>query len=398
VLGAVSGFVLRGPSPARFLVGLRRLPPAPPDTFARAAQAVLNALGRSPEADFAALEALGDSDQPLLAGSAAYVASYAREETGDTGGALTAARRSLAAFERHDSAWLRAGAHARIGELCLQLDKADSGDEALRHLSAALSVLEAFGAWSGANRLREAIVAANLQRGAFDEAERELKLTTPHGADEPWEMPMFDTVMRAEIALARGDADTGLHLWRMAAAALRDTQRPGPGGDLSRLDPWALQVQAVAVVAHAYHGRLDLVAEITGALPAALSALAAAPGPPPGTLAASYGLAICGSLLLAVAMTDIAHGQRAGDVCAARSGARMIALAERFGLKNGPQPAMSATRARRAAQDADGPAYAEAVLAYADLDPEGLRDAARAALQARTQVSGSRPSRNGIDD
>jgi predicted ATPase/DNA-binding SARP family transcriptional activator len=388
VLGAVSGFLLREPSPARFLVGLRRLPPAPPDTFGWAAQAVLNALGGPPEAALAALRALGESDQPLVAGMANYVASYAWEEAGDTGGALAAARRSLAAFEHRGGAWLRAAAHARIGELCLEADEAGSGDEALRHLSAALSVLEVFGAWSSANRLREAIVGANLKRGAYDEAERELKLTTPRAVDEPWDMPMFDTTMRAEIALGRGDVDTGLHLWRSAAATLRDRQRPGPGGRPSRLDPWALQVQATAVVAHAQHGRLGLVAEITGALAAALSTLTADPGPPAGTFAASYDLVVCGSLLLALAMTDIDRGQRAADAGFARSGARMIALAERFGLKNGLQPTMSAARARRAAQDAGGPAYADAVSSYAGLDPEGLRAAARAALQARAQVSG----------
>jgi hypothetical protein len=194
--------------------------------------------------------------------------------------------------------------------------------------------------------------------------------------------------MRAEIAFGRGDVDTGLYLWRTAAAALRDTQRPGPGGDLSRLDPWALQVQATAVVVHAHHGRLSLVAEITGALPATLSALIADPGPPPGTLAASYDLAVCGSLLLALAMTDIDWSQRAADGDFARSGARMIALAERFGLKVGLQPTMSAASARRAAQNADGPAYADAVSSYAGLDPEALRSAARAALRARAQVSG----------
>jgi predicted ATPase/DNA-binding SARP family transcriptional activator len=388
VIGAVSGFLLREPSPARFLVGLRRLAPAPPDTFARAAQAVANALRGPPEADLAALQGLGESDQPLIAGMASQVASYAWEGAGDNGGALAAARRSLAAFERSGSAWLRAAAHARIGQLCLQADEAGSGDEALRHLSAALSVIEAFGAWYSANRVRQAIVMANVQRGAFDEAERELKLTTPRGADEPWDMSMFDIAVRAEIALGRGDVDAGLHLWRRAAAALRDTQRPGPGGDLSGLDPWALQVQAIAVVAHAHHGRLGLVAEITGALPAALSALVADPGPPPGTLAASYGLAVCGSLLAALAMTDIDRGQRAPETGLARSGARMIALAERFGLKNGFGPTTSAARARRAAQDADGPAYADAVLSYAGLDPEALRAAARAALRDRARVSG----------
>jgi predicted ATPase/DNA-binding SARP family transcriptional activator len=388
VLGAASGFLLRGPGPARFLVGLRRLPPAPPDTFARAAHAVLNALAGPPEAALAALRALGESDQPLVAGMASYVASYAWEGAGDTGGALAAARRSLAAFERRGSAWLRAAADARVGELCLQVDEAGCGDEALRHLSAALSVAEAFGAWSTANRLREAIVGAHLQRGAYDEAERELRLTTPHGADEPWDMSMFDTTMRAEIALGRGDVDTGLRLWRSAAAALRDFRRPGPGGEESRLDPWAQQVQAMAVVAHAQHGRLGLVAEITGALPATLSALSADPGPPPGTLGASYGLTVCGSLLLALAMTDIDRSQRGADAGFARSGARMIALAERIGLKNGLHRTMSAARARRAAQDADGPAYADAVSSYGGLDPEGLRAAARAALRERALFSG----------
>jgi predicted ATPase/DNA-binding SARP family transcriptional activator len=388
VLGAMCGFLLRGPGPARFLVGLRRLPLAPPDNFARAAQAVLNALVGSPEADIATLRALGESDQPLLAGMASSMASYAWEEAGDTGAALAAARRALAAFERHGSAWLRTGAHARIGELCLQVDEAGSGDEALHHLSAALSVLEAFGAWSSANRVRQALVMANVQRSAYDEAERELKLTTPHSTDEPWEMPMFDTTVRAQIAIGRGDVDEGLRLWRTAAAALRDAERPGHGGDLSCLDPWALQVQAMTVVAHAQHGRVGLVAEITGALPAALSALTADPGPQPGTLSASYGLAVCGSLLLALAMTDIDSGRSGADAGFASSGARMIALAERFGLKNELQPATSAVRASQVARDADGLAYADAVSSYASLDPDGLRAAARDALAARARLNG----------
>jgi hypothetical protein len=64
----------------------------------------------------------------------------------------------------------------------------------------------------------------------------------------------------------------------------------------------------------------------------------------------------------------------------------VIALAERLGF-SGFRPTMSAARARRFAQDADGPAYADAVSSYAGLDPEALRAAARAALQARARVS-----------
>jgi tetratricopeptide (TPR) repeat protein len=382
VVGAMSGFLLRGPSPARFVAGLRRLPPAPPDTFARAAQIVVNALFVSPEADLATLQDLAESDEPLLAGIAGHLASYLWEAAGDLHRALAAARRALAAFERRGSPWVLAAAHSRIGELCLQADDPGAGDEALRHLSAALTVAEAFGAWYSANRVREAIVAAQLQRGAYDEAERELKLTMPHAGDEPWDMPMFDTAMRAQIALGRGDVEAGLRLWRAAAAALRDAQRRGPGADLSGLDPWALQVQASAVVAHAQHGQPGLAAEITETLPAWLSSLTADPGPPPGTLADSYDLAVCGSLLLALGMTDIDRGRRAADAGLVRSGARMIALAERFGLAN-LQPTMSAARAQRAAQDADRPAYDGAVSSYAGLGPESLRAAARAELQAR---------------
>jgi hypothetical protein len=388
VLGAMSGFLLKGPSPARFMAGLRRLPSGPPDSFTRAAQAVLAALHGPPEVDLAALHRLGDGDQPLLAGIANLVASYAQEAAGDLHGALAAAQRSLAAFERLGGAWLRAGAHSQIGELCLQIDDAGSSDQAVRHLSAALSVAEAFGAWSTVDRLRAVIVMANLQRGALDDAERELELTT-HAGWDAGDLPMFDFAVRAEIALGRGETDTGLRLWRTAAAALRDPWRQGAGGDLSSLESWAKHIQTVAVIAHAQHGRLALVAELTDALPALLSSLTADPGRLADTPAASYpGPSGWGSLLLALAMTDLDRAQRAGDAVAGRSAVRMIALAERFGFHYGFRPTMSAARARRAAQDADGPAYADAVSSYAGLDPEALRAAARAMLEARTEVGG----------
>jgi hypothetical protein len=267
---------------------------------------------------------------------------------------------------------------------------------------------EEFGARSSVNRLREAVVLANLQRGAFDEAERELKLTTPRSSDEPWDMSMFDTAVGAEIALGRGDVEEGLRLWRTAAAALRGPPPPGPAAgqtgpsgppDLSRLGPWALDLQAMAVVAHAYHDRLDLVADITSALPGSLSVLTAELGPPADSPLASWpGLSVYGSLLLALAMADIARARHAATAVVAstgaastglaRSGARMVALAERFGIQQGFGPTSSAARARRAAQDADGPAYDDAVSSYAGLGPDALRGAARAALGERAQFSG----------
>jgi len=135
------------------------------------------------------------------------------------------------------------------------------------------------------------------------------------------------------------------------------------------------------VVAHAWHGRLDLVKEITGELPHRLSTMLANPlaKPPPYLVE----FPICGLLLLALAMMDLDRGERTGDEGATRSGVRMVALAERFRFLRNFQPTMSGTRVRRAAERAGGPAYHDAVSSYAGLGREELRAAALAALRAR---------------
>jgi hypothetical protein len=71
------------------------------------------------------------------------------------------------------------------------------------------------------------------------------------------------------------------------------------------------------------------------------------------------------------------------DRGATRSGARLIALAERLRFLRNFQPTMSGAHARHAAQQADRPAYVDAVSSYAGLGDEELRAAALAALRAR---------------
>ena len=86
----------------------------------RAAAVVLGAAPR----DRSALYALCDSDEPLVAGAANGVVTYFFENVGDLDSALNAARRSLEAFEQRRLPYLQAGAHARISELCLQVERA----------------------------------------------------------------------------------------------------------------------------------------------------------------------------------------------------------------------------------------------------------------------------------
>ncbi|MGH3243291.1 MAG: hypothetical protein ACRDNL_23130, partial [Spirillospora sp.] len=56
---------------------------------------------------------------------------------------------------------------------------------------------------------------------------------------------------------------------------------------------------------------------------------------------------------------------------------RTIALADRLHFVRSFHPTMSPAAARRTAQNADAPAYSEAVSEYADLSGAELRDAVR---------------------
>jgi hypothetical protein len=230
------------------------------------------------------------------------------------------------------------------------------------------------------DQFRWALVLANLQQGAIDEAERWVQMAAVNQADEATGVLTFSLGARAEISLARGEVETGLYLWRRAVDGLKNVDAPMSSIDPG-LDPWALELQAVAVTAHAHHARTDLVEEITAELPVRLTTMLTNPlVQPPAYL---MDLAVCGTLLLALAMVELDRGVRTGDERASRSGARMIALAERFRFLRGFQPTMSSARARHAAGQADRSAYDDAVTSYADLGRDELRAAALAALRER---------------
>ena len=205
------------------------------------------------------------------------------------------------------------------------------------------------------------------------------------GADEPVGTLTYGLAVRAEILLARGEVEAGLRQWRRAVDLLGTGTDPVFGIHMDPgQEPWTLETKAVTVVAHAQHGRLDLVEQLCSELPDRLERMLTHPvaNPPPYLMELPTG----GALLLAVAMVDLDRGARTGDERATRSGARMVALAERFRFPRNFQPTMATARARRAAQQADRPAYDEAVSSYAGLSEEDLRAAALAALRERDQA------------
>ncbi|TYK47048.1 ATP-binding protein [Actinomadura decatromicini] len=373
-LNVLTTFLLKGPSVTRALVALRRLPPPESGGLPRAA-AVLAAAAPEILADgeTSVLDGLRASDDLVLAGLANCVAGYVRERNGDVAGAVAATEAMLAASETSRNPCLRLVANSRLGELLMQLDQ---GERAAHYLRVSLDLLKRFG-WRDMFGLLWALGAVHLHLGEVDEAERWLDRSLVSGPDETFGTATFNLGARAEIAFARGDAETGLRLWREAVERLAEEKNPVAP---PVADPWTLEAHSVTVVAHARHGRLDLVEDVAAGLPAMLAGLLAEPQPP---MPVSFmDLPICGGLLLALALADLA---RAGWTAEApprvrTRTARAVALAERLHFVRVFQPTMSPAAAHAIAEDADGPAYADAVSEYAGLGRADLRDAVRALI------------------
>ncbi len=364
VLCTASLFMGYGPHVVRQLVTLRRLPPAPPDTLLRAISAVLSAVPEMLPPDYDVLRKLCDSERPLLVGVAECVATYVWEYEHDIDRALASARRSIAALAPVDNPFLQVMGHARMSELCLQMDQ---GEAAYGHLRAALDALPRLGDEHDSIGVRWGLALACLQRGDPDEAEYWLRQAEGDNAPQKEDFYSPDFGGRAEIALARGLTEVGLGLWRRNVERMPDA---GPThSDDPFFDRWLLQIQSAAVTAHAHAGRLGLVAEVVDRLRQRLRTLLSGPARSP------MELPVFGTGLHALGMAGLASGDA--------SAVRMIALAERLRVLRDFQPTMSADRARKAAEAADRAAYSDAVSEYAALGRDELREAARTLISGR---------------
>ncbi|RKF27661.1 ATP-binding protein [Micromonospora globbae] len=376
-LSAANLLMLQGARPVRPLVTLRRLPPPSAATLTGALSILLDALPAI-GADRAALRALQDGPEPVVACLAHCLGTYLYERDGDPEQALDAARRMVDGVGTGVNPWFRILAHTRLSELLAQQEE---WKQARHHLTVALGLLEETGPWADVIQLRWALALANLGAGDVDAAERWLDLAARDDLGDAYGLASFALGVRAEVRLWRGEADRGLDLWRQAVAQVTASVDPLFEADTSGATPWGLQIQAVAVVAHARCGRLDLVPALPDELAGHLCRMLANPAVNPPAFVAEQ--PTCGTLLLALAMVDIERARRTGDAVAAATGARLVALAERFRFLKDFQPTMSSVTARHEAEQADKAAYADAVSSYAALDPAELRAAALSALAAR---------------
>ncbi|MCW7942188.1 LuxR family transcriptional regulator [Streptomyces hygroscopicus] len=354
----------------RFVSVLRRLSPAPPDTLPRAIAAVLAGT----PAVFRPDHAVPPGTAPLAAAVSEAVTGYVREARGDIDGALAATDRMLDALKDDGRPVPLLLAHSRVSELSLQMEQ---GERARHHLRVALHLQERLlGPGAEEVGIRWGLVMASLLLGEVDEAQYWLEQSTgqyTQDTDDTYGQATFQRGVRAEILLARGETEAGLRMWRRAAEPSPVVERPFFHTEPPGLEAWVLETQGAAVIAHAQHGRLDRVADLVRELPRKLRTVLSGPAVDRPAYAAH--LAVCGVLLLALALVELDRGAPA-------PASRLIALAERCRLLRSFQPTMSSARVREALERADRAAYEDAMSRYAALGREELRAQALELLDA----------------
>ena len=172
------------------------------------------------------------------------------ENDGDPERALEEASRGLALVEDSDGPWIRAMMHSVAGGLNAQLGKRQ---EAAQHALLAIPILDQLEANDDAIQARSLLAGHAIAEGRFDEAERLVaeieRLTHERTA---FGGAFVTGTVRAELALAKGEVEEGLRLYRVAGKELADITLPGM--ELTGFEPWTLFGDAAATTAYALHG------------------------------------------------------------------------------------------------------------------------------------------------
>ncbi|RSM86700.1 LuxR family transcriptional regulator [Kibdelosporangium aridum] len=366
-LCVLGSFATKGARAGRSLYTLRRLPVGDPgDNLVRAWAKVLAATPEFWGTEHSALEKLCTDPHPFIAGFANLLFSYG--SVSDPARVLTSANRAIESFSAVDHPWLyvtalslAASTHFHSGHLT----------QAKAYMAETLPVYEEMGSTWHVAQIRWAMVAISLGLDEIDEAEHWLALTALNGVDDFAGELLPGPGLRAEIALARGDIDTGLRRWRHVIDQLGSRRGEGFLAATPGLELWVLESRAVAVVAHAQHGRLGLVADLAAGLPDTLAQLLIERST--SSSPAVRTIQVIGALLVALAAVNPERAPR------------MIALAERCRYLRGFQPTMAPHRVRELAESVDKAAYLDAVAEYTALADDELRPAVAALLSPTPQ-------------
>jgi predicted ATPase/DNA-binding SARP family transcriptional activator len=199
------------------------------------------------------LAALAAGPDRHTAASASQWLSHERENAGDPAGAIEAARRVLDLVGDDDGPWAMAMPHALLAQLTMHV-----GDRAaaVEHARIALPILQRIGASDDEMQLRTLLVFSAIVDGRLADAADELgRVDRIVDNSATFGATAFRQVGRAELALAAGDIDVGLRIYRECAARMGELELPG----VSRtgMEPWVLFGDAMALSAYARYAADD---------------------------------------------------------------------------------------------------------------------------------------------
>jgi predicted ATPase/DNA-binding SARP family transcriptional activator len=265
-LVATNSLVAIGPALGAAMTLLRRLGPGEPGEVPMA-EVVLADDPELPGDVMDRLMALGEHPDRKVAMLSLQYVGHRLENSGDPEGTLDVVARAMSLWRESDGPWTlailrcrRAQTHAQLGQY----------EEAAPHAALAIPVLDGLEASDDAAQARAVVAAAAVRRGQLDEAERlYAEIAEIHRGRPAFGGTIMTVAGRAEVALARGDADLGLRLYREVAAEMAELCFPGvtPTG----LEPWTLFGASSAVTAFARYADGEAGADLAAGLAAKAS-------------------------------------------------------------------------------------------------------------------------------
>ncbi|HWC23501.1 MAG TPA: BTAD domain-containing putative transcriptional regulator [Flexivirga sp.] len=364
VLGAVNLNIVGNPTGLRAIVLLQRMPPA-------AHRGMVEALGRLMTAEDGgrlptgrrlldaerALE-LAESGDSMLRVTAMLLASHVLENDGRVAEALQIARRAVHQEALADTLWGTLVNQSRVAELSSAIGEYA---EAERTAERILPLLERFGAQGDITSMRWLLATLRLHRGDLAGATRQLQAVSIDEAEDAFGEGTTGLAIRAELELAKGQVDSGLHRYRAAVEHAETRSHLAPFIGEETVTPWVTIARAGCLAAHAVHGRLEQVAGLAQQLAESLREVSRDIGKPT-TLVIRVDLPVCGCAVLGL---SYALASSAAATAAERAqAAQGVALSNALGVSRTP-PAMSFAPAERFAIQTDAPAYASGQKMYA---------------------------------
>lgn len=313
----IGTMILGGETLERPLSRLRELGPGSPDARGYGLTRVLLAMFDGDE--LSALEELTEDDDAGVALTALVWLTQLQENSGELALAKLTSERALSRVDDVAGPWIRAMAESQMAGLAFQ---GGDPDRALESIRRALPTMEALGAIDDCVQLRGMEAMAELARGDADAAERILNAVAMNERAKQSLAWIFGANGLAELALAKGDIDGGLALYREGVAASRTRSVPGLELDLD-LTPWVLFSQSCALVAHVRHGRASEAADLADNLEGRIPELFVLDDK-------RLDIPVLGGALFAVGMYRLASG-----MADPTDAVRLLVIADRFGYYRG---------------------------------------------------------------